>query len=98
MSNQVEVVLDTVVKSRGKSEWRNVSRASAMGKEVVGDGYIIIRLLSELYVEQKVNSNDVVNITRGGQQEFLPRTVGEWIFRRKSGTFILPDFAKMEKM
>ena len=86
----IEVHLDSVRKERGKSEWRDVPRATCLGKEVVGDGQIIIRILSELVLEQKVSSQDVVHIFREGKAVFLPREVDKWVYN-KQGKFILGD-------
>jgi hypothetical protein len=91
--NVVRVDLGTQQRARGKSETKNLPCASALGKEVSGYGPVIVRLLSELYVEQKVGASTIVQVYRGGTKTFLDMPVEKWVFNGK-GTWNLPDFKK----
>jgi hypothetical protein len=80
---QVEVKLDSVVKARGQNEWRDVPRASALGVEVVGDGNIIVKLLTELVMAQKIGMSDIVHVFRGDVACFVPMKVEKWVLNNK---------------
>lgn len=77
----VTVELDTIRRTRGKSEWRNVNRARCRGRELVGDGPIITRILSELHGSGEISASDVVEVRRAGKLAFVAAPVAAWVER-----------------
>lgn len=74
------VVFDSVKRTRGKDEYRMVPRASALGREVVGDGDILSRLLNDLIAAGETTRDEFIDCLRDGKSVFTKTTrVGNFV-------------------
>ena len=77
MENRIVVRLDSVQKFRpnNRTEYRFVNRAFFGDLEVVGDGYILTRLLHKIIEVMPERMDDEVLVYRGETLCFEPATI-----------------------
>ena len=83
----ITITLDAVIKRRGKSEWREVNKASLsfllpdgslFQTERVGDGALIKALLADFH-EKYPRINAQVEVLRGDTPVFVRCPVFQWL-------------------
>lgn len=85
--NEITVVLDTVKKTRGKLEWRDVNRATCEYNGTTytktGDGSNIKTILREI-ADAGCDMTTVVHVMRGTSVVFMPASLHSWVGKRNN--------------
>lgn len=81
----IVIRLDSIQKFRpgSRAEYRYVNRASFGDLEIVGDGYLLTRILQEISEVSPERMDDQVMVYRGETLCFEPASLRRWVAKRE---------------